>query len=402
LQEEEKRKGPLDKVAQREFCKRTGIFENVPYLNIRKLFSESSEPIVFEFRPESFSDFPYKEVLRYFSNSHSYIFENIIDGFRIRASPKGSFTITSKDELVKRVEKETRVIKSPKERLQVFLRELCEVDYSISKIGYVSNQITKQKHLIDALLSHPTNLYIKGAHGSGGGYLVVRLRKDGAHNIVESDSKSYADLLDKHNVQGSIVNTSKKRMERHNHLEAKNVLNFLFTRIRNPIIEEEVPYETINGKRAEFRVICQLVSGRFEVTGYAKVSEKTISANISLGGSAEHTENVFKEIYHQRSPPMSSSELESKVTQAKQNLLMKAKKFAEENYACNLSKAELQQVGVAAPMDFAIDIVPAWNNETQEVNLYFLEINYQYGFLGLKKIDPEAAKRVMKNKSKLG
>ena len=65
-------------MAQREFCKRTGIFENVPYLNIRKLFSESSEPIVFEFRPESFSDFPYKEVLRYFSNSHSYIFENII------------------------------------------------------------------------------------------------------------------------------------------------------------------------------------------------------------------------------------------------------------------------------------------------------------------------------------
>ena len=44
--------------------------------------------------------------------------------------------------------------------------------------------------------------------------------------------------------------------------------------------------------------------------------------------------------------------------------------------------------------DFAVDIVPVWNADKNDLDFYLLEVQYVYRHAGLTQVDPAAAKRV--------
>jgi hypothetical protein len=300
---------------------------------------------------------------------------------------------------------------------------LSEEGYSKRKIGYVNkkDKLKEKQRLVKAILAYPGNLYIKSAR-TGGGFMVVRVRKEGDETIIESDAPSFEEFkakrvarhekrmeslerLTEMGMSGRAVGKIKATYEKSNPANPERMLYELFyVGIRNPIIEEEMPYATVDGKRAELRFICQRVSDEFEVFGYAKVSKNPVSANISLGGAGDEISYVLQQIYLNNIPEMSDDSDESyeaaldKATEEEAELTEKAKSFAEQLY----SHYAAQKGEEHAPLDFAIDIVPAWNSEKGEMDYYFLEINYSYGFRGLIKANPYHADRVFQNKAKLG
>lgn len=270
-------------------------------------------------------------------------------------------------------------------------------------------------------MSHNGNLYIKDAR-SGGGYLVVRVRREGQEIHIESDSPEFAHLMERREriaqewndqyerlverrAPKVILNHYQKRKDYYNPKNTVGILHDLFRTLRNPIIEEEIRYETINGHRAEFRLICQRVprskseDEEFEISGYSKVSGNSVSANISLGGHGESVQDVLRGMYSQRMPNATEGELSFVVSEAERDMMRRTKDFAEKVYAHYTSNSTLRENGVEAPRDFAVDLIPRWNNEARKIDYSFLEINNQYGYKGLLEVDQAAAGRVLRNKA---
>ena len=198
------------------------------------------------------------------------------------------------------------------------------------------------------------------------------------------------DLLVKMSCPPSMLDTERRNLDNYNPKDQKGILYELFGRLRNPIIEEEISYETFNGHRAEFRLICQRdpKSKAFGIEGYTKVSNNGISANISLGGHGESIKDVLRGMYSQRMPTISESKLSSIVNTAERDIMTRTKDFAEKVYSHYSSNSTLSGNGVEAPRDFAVDLIPRWNDETRKIDYCFLEINYQYGFKGLEEVNP--------------
>jgi hypothetical protein len=51
--------------------------------------------------------------------------------------------------------------------------------------------------------------------------------------------------------------------------------------------------------------------------------------------------------------------------------------------------------------DFAVDVVPVWNEEKQDLDFFLLEVQYAYGYKGLTAVDPDSATRVATFKNKM-
>ena len=79
-------------------------------------------------------------------------------------------------------------------------------------------------------------------------------------------------------------------------------------------------------------------------------------------------------------------------------ILQKAKKFAKKVYDHYDSDEFVIEKGLMPSSDFAVDLVPSWNEKTNKLDLYFLEINREYGYSGLREIDPTKAIQVGVNK----
>ncbi len=428
LEETEGSTGLLDKVEQRRLCERAEIFRNARYLDIRRVFTDSSAPVTYDFVPETFEGFPIDEIIDNIGERHSYILENMTHGFRVLTSKKG-ISITGRSDLVKEVSAETASIRDPRERLETFLNRLCERGYTLRKSGSGRIGIDQREKVVDAIMNHPNNLYIKDAR-SGGGYLVVRVRRDGEETILESDSEEFEQMLEEmrgeygraermieafggfgeancddgeESKQGILsVNRDKKRRCDVNN--PRRVLEYMLGSlnpwsdrwIENPIIEEEMPYELVEGNRVELRMICQRVDGRFVVTDYAKVSNNSVSANISLGGNGEFTDIVVEKILKRRMQGYDTDKLYGVMDELKD----RTERFAEAVYEHNSSLEMYAERRV--PMDFAIDLLPIWDKEKGELDFGFLEINYSYGFKGLVENEPIVAIFVRANKSRLG
>lgn len=418
---DEQKRSPFDKISQRELCERMGIFKNPRYLDIRKLFSDPYAQTTFTFVPENFADFPYDDIISGLGQlSHSYIFHNMIDGFRIRNSKRGGFTISGRSDVVKKADAETRKIGNPRQRLEAFLEKLIEKGFTLDAVGYKNEQELQQEEVVNGILSHQGNVYIKDAR-TGGGYLVVRVRKEGDDVYIESDSLEFTSLkerrakralelqtryegLVKLRAPAILLKSINKLRDGYSLENSVGILKDLLYTLTNPIIEEEVQYETLNGQRAEFRFICQRVpkpnpeDETFEVKGYTKVSDKGVSANISLGGHSEKVYDVLKGMYAQRMPDRTEEELSSRVAAAEEEVMQRVKEFAEKMFVYYASDSTICENGIKAPRDFAVDLIPTWNNKDGTIEYYFLEINYGYGYKGLIEIDPLTAADVEVNR----
>ncbi|MFH1848564.1 MAG: hypothetical protein ABH879_00080 [archaeon] len=426
LEQQERGHGQFDKVAQRELCEKIGIFRNVGYLDIRKLFSESNDPVTVEFAPKAYSGFPREDILETLGQGRSYIFENTDGGFRLRTSKRG-ITVMSNNDLVNRVDAATRHIRDPGELIDSFLAGLSDAGYTFKKVGYRRDgDYEGRERLIAGILEHPENLYIKSAR-TGGGYLVIRIRKDGGENIVESDSEQFAWLVDKfvswndqRMARRQQVLSDRHQSPRHEMIarlreeigstmeplqdprEPQVLLNLILsgasipnviTRpggwMPNPLIEAEIPYEKVDGRRVEFRMICQQPGRKMDITGYTKVSESDINANISLGGVGARILPLYRAMF-EKHENVSDAALDELAEAAERSLFRDTRRFARA-----VQRYYVEREG-KAPADFAIDIVPSWNGEG--IDHYFLEINYRYGFKGLIDADPAGAQRVRANK----
>ena len=417
----EQRRNPFDKIAQRQLCEEFGIFKNPRYLDIRKLFTDAHTTTTFRFVPEDFTGFPIEEIVSELGqNPHSYIFHNMTDGFRIRNSKNGGYTISGKSDAVKKADAETKGIEDPHQRLEAFLEKLTEKGFALEAVGYKGKESSQQEDLINGILSHKGNLYIKDAR-SGGGYLIVRVKKEEGKVHLECDSPDLEFLIEKRkellktrqvrydyliksDVQQIWIDSKQKLTDEYDPNDPKGILYDLLITLGNPIIEEEISYETFNGHRAEFRLICQRVpeikaeDETFEIKGYAKVSSNGVTANISLGGHGEPVRDVLRGMYKQRIPEMSEDELSSIVDEAEKDIMTRTKDFAEKVYSHYASNLTLIEAGIDTPRDFAIDLIPVWDNETGRIDYCFLEINHHYGYKGLREVDRLAAYLVYENK----
>ena len=415
VQMEEERRSPFDKVSQRELCAQIGIFNNPRYLDTRKLFSNSKTPTRFRFVPKEFSNFPHwilDDLFNWENKPKSYIFQNTEDGFRIRGSKKQGFTVYSEGNMVvKEANQETKKIRDPHQRLDAFLAKLIEKEFSIDVVGYKGDPSNQQEQLLTGLLVHNQNLYIKDAR-TGGGYLVVKVCRDGSE--IKSDSPDFQKLKEarekelenrqnrlahykkEHYSQGWIDQVQKE-IDEYDPQDKEGILVDLFKTLNNPLIEEESPYEAYQGGRAEFRLICQRVNSKkgFQIEPYAKVSASDVSTNISLGGRGELIHKVIAAIYQQRKPELTKMELLDAVHKAIIDLSQRTRSFAEQvyqHYRSTLSE------GLTVPRDFAVDLIPVWDEEKDKLDYDFLEINRHYGYSGLMQVNEYAVALVNRNK----
>ena len=115
----------------------------------------------------------------------------------------------------------------------------------------------------------------------------------------------------------------------------------------------------------------------------------------SHGQTIEH---VLKEIYSKGTPNADENKIKGLVAKTEKEILQKAKKFAKKVYDHYDSDEFVIEKGLMPSSDFAVDLVPSWNEKTNKLDLYFLEINREYGYSGLREIDPTKAIQVGVNK----
>jgi hypothetical protein len=171
--------------------------------------------------------------------------------------------------------------------------------------------------------------------------------------------------------------------------------------MKTPIVEEQINATRVRMRegslKAEFRMIFQGQEELKLVGHYAKASLSDVAANISLGGRGRSTEQVIRAIFQQ--------ELKGKVRQAEINQragtsFLKvqdvAQTFARE-FAKELAKSQSQRRLV----DFAIDLIPVWDVETQDLRVFLLEVQFGYRFKGLESISSEKARQVQSFRDEL-
>ena len=167
--------------------------------------------------------------------------------------------------------------------------------------------------------------------------------------------------------------------------------------METPIIEEEIPvarYTTKLGvEKCEFRAIFQGLDTPELVGSYAKASLKDIAANISIAGRGRHTVQVIRGIMQQRlEGKYDQTEINSRATKTLERFEQSVTQFATD-FADKLST-------ITPLKDFAVDVVPTWNTETDDIDFYLLEVQYAYGYEGLRAVAPGTAAQVTSFKEK--
>jgi len=247
------------------------------------------------------------------------------------------------------------------------------------------------------LLSLKEPVYIKGSLSSGG-KMVVRLSQDeNGAPVLESSSPDFALLFedtlytsDERLQKTQDVEITEKRREAHK-VCVEQLLSRVISEIKQPIIEAEIPFETRNGNRVEFRIICQKLSPELDpsvVAHYCKESPDPVAANISIAGDGSFTIKVIKDLVAKRHSDLS----------AKEKLVMTNKYLAEIIEAVNNfipTYSDRRNI-----YDFAVDLVPVWNEVKNSLEFWLLEVQTPYGFSGLESIDPTLAQEVRERKNR--
>jgi len=424
--EYERQRGRFDKSSQKRFAE--GIFSTSLSIYLGNLFDTYETPALFTFKPQSWEDFPYQEIKYALENgeNRSFIMDNIIDGFKV-GTKKGGLSIITRNPELKDIYSKVSGIADPDLRLRFFLEKTSEQGVEFQKAATVCSTEELRESVLNGILDYPQNLYIKPST-TGGGYSVFRINKEKG-NLIESDSKEFEKYLTRKKEHGEvlkrmiescgnrikalhrysgpavIMDHEKNRLERTKKAytlfmendDKKTDLSLIFHNLlQYPIVEEEIPFATFsnNGRvyRPEFRVICQN-SGNgfgFDTEIYTKVGKSEVSANISLGASALPAEKALEHLYNEAGIPLSSvsGDLEKIIEGSKVIAERQMKAYGEKQNPADKKN----------PRDLAIDVVPSLNLDKNKLDFYFIEINWQYGFSGLRRTNPEAALRVIDRK----
>ena len=247
------------------------------------------------------------------------------------------------------------------------------------------------------IAAHPGTVYVKSTRTAGGQLILRHRRASDGQLVLESDSLELGRLLsvtldslkahDK--LPPRLANRSiGKFLDR---CSVTGMLKHALKFMETPIVEEEIPvakYRTKAGiEKCEFRAIFQ---GREEVelvASYAKASLKDVAANISIAGRGRHTVQVIRGIMqHNLKDTHDQATINRRATETLKRFEHSVTEFARK------FSQELQ--ANVAMNDFAVDIVPVWNAEKNDLDFYLLEVQYVYRHAGLNQVDPAAAKRV--------
>lgn len=262
------------------------------------------------------------------------------------------------------------------------------------------------QQVVQEIQAHPTPLFIKGTRTSGGALVVRHTRLPTGESILESDSPEFGNSLSitlqslKRTLSFSDANASLTNQLLPNFLSrcsSAGTLKRILGHMETPIIEEEIPvarYTTKLGiEKCEFRAIFQGSDTPELVGSYAKASLKDIAANISIAGRGRHTVQVIRGIMQQRlEGKYDQTEINSRATKTLERFEQSVTQFAT-GFADKLST-------VTPLRDFAVDVVPTWNTETDDIDFYLLEVQYAYGYEGLRAVAPGTAEQVTSFKEK--
>lgn len=240
--------------------------------------------------------------------------------------------------------------------------------------------------------------YLKSARTSGGQGILRVSHRDG-DLAIETESPDAVlileDLYEMYCSCGEVwsepcFRESAKQLRQGFEDPALYILARYIERMDCPIIEREVPGERVfsERERAEFRLIFQdeKLAGM-----YTKVSPRDIAANISLSGRGVAAPEVLADIFARRLLGRSPEEIQSATEHAVARLQEVSTKFAHQLIEHFKTEGQILD-------DFAIDLIPVWNEETQDLNLYLLEVQYSYGYSGLTAVDSVAAHDVWQYK----
>lgn len=273
-------------------------------------------------------------------------------------------------------------------------------------------QTENQEKLIEYLVNSDRVFYIKGSISSGGREVLRLSRDDNGNAVLETSSEQILHMIDKHMKHFSRITdrleefntlramgddvpewairdneTSKRRWD----ITLPNILSKILASMELPIIEEEIPFLRRGEDRVELRAICICqgttpADGMEFVADYFKVSANPVAANISIAGHGEKTEDVLKDLYRAR---FGEDRLDERVGDALLNLRTEITRIAQ-FYADKRGR-----------LDFAVDIVPAWDKDRGDIVFYLLEVQDIYGYSGLAQCAPALAEAVTERKAGL-
>ncbi len=296
-------------------------------------------------------------------------------------------------------------LKEQEKYLRIFLKLFrTEQNFAMTFLAEKEPQSIDTKSLAAEIQSHETPLYIKGTRSSGGQFVVRHRRGPTGESILESDSSEFGRSL------AQTIESVKKYQIMPRFMQdtflpkfqckcsSTGMLQKILKEIETPILEEEIPvarYTTKVGReKCEFRAIFQGIESPQLVATYAKASLKDIAANISIAGRGRHTVQVIRGIMQQNlSGTLEQAEINTKAAQTLKRFEETVGNFARQFTAELTDPTKLQ--------DFAVDTVPVWNEQTQNIDFYLLEVQYSYGYTGLAAVDPEASSRVTMFKNTL-
>lgn len=413
--------GPTDKIAQRHRAAEIGLLHQPRFRDIGFQDGRRERQRVSFIDPD-LSSIPIKRIIASMKDPVRWVFENPYDGFVIDSGPEG-IQISSSNPKVQAAADAAACEQNPARKLRAFIKELKRRYFHINKLSCdrSDEDYLGSSQVYDLLCRHKGVVYLKSSR-TARGYLVIRIKCDGKGGLkFASDSPEFEELVDAtQHALSQKIGRNRRLLEELVRLDAplemiektratlasareaspqKALLKELLTEgyMPHPIVEENIPTVRVNGEKGEFRLICQrMPTGQLDITAhYTKVSHNGVAANVSLGGRGEKTIDWLRKIYSDKYPAADSLAISRLCEASEAELLDRTRRFAQA-YA-----DKLRQDGGPRANDFAIDICPVWDNETQKLEFYFLEMQWIYGFKGLKAVDPAQAERVAAEKVRL-
>ncbi len=410
-----------DKVAQRDFAARladTGI-KQPRYIDVREL--NSPDKTIACLNPD-FSTLPISEILTTGMNTpHVWAILDSTQGFLIindgssRYLHSDNFGISQAIEALQLNHGNQLKLEEFSTRLESFITDLdkstwCTIQLVAARDGRQDERISRDT-TIPQILGHESTLYLKSTRTSGGQLVLCIKTNEAGEKRIVSDSPELGDILERsidlieeqeeffRDSWGDSASPPPWVVPTDRILSLPGILGSIIARMESPIIEEEIPVPRVTTplglEKSEFRLIFQGDESPKLVAAYAKSSGKEVAANISYGGRGRAIDDVIGDIYDQYSNHQKSA-LSNVIAKSRCELLEKAQMFATKFAALH------QKAGGFRDMrDFAVDICPVWNEQSQSIDFYLLEVQYRYGFSGLVEVSPEDAQKVQEYKDSL-
>ena len=399
-----------DKVAQRTIAdtlQETGIL-NPRYEDAR--FLNPPEKII-EFNNIAPSSLPSGDDVRQKlvaepSGKHIWIVEDDSQGFII-VHDKDELYIESSKPAIKseaialglnKREENPKHFTAQLARLRTFLRMISQ--HSSFKLAFLAEDQPSPydaSEFANELAANPSTVYVKSTRTAGGELILRHRRASDGQLVLESDSHELGHLLSitldsiKSNQRLPPAFANRTIWKFLARCSVTGMLQHALKFMEAPIVEEEIPvakYRTKMGiEKCEFRAIFQGREDVELVASYAKASLKDVAANISIAGKGRHTVQVIRGIMQQNLQDVHDQEtINLRATETlkrfEQSVTDFARKFSEKlrpDYSMS---------------DFAVDVVPVWNAERNDLDFSLLEVQYVYRHNGLTQVDPASAARV--------